>query len=210
MAEAGDVVSICQLCRWFDVPRRMFYYRQVKQKPNVNELLAARIKQFIEAHSYAGYRTIAHSLGLNRNTVQRINRLKGWQVKQRPVGFRPRARSMSSVAASPNERWSTDMTRVWCGQQDRWAALSVVMDCHTREILGWRLTRNGNSKAAEATLEDALIGRFGSLARLTRPLTLRSDNGLVFNLTAFHGDRAALRHAAGIHTAAHATAERHD
>lgn len=91
MAEAGDVVSICQLCRWFDVPRRTFYYRRVKQKPRVNELLAARIKQFIEAHSYAGYPTIAHNLGLNRNTVQRINRIKGWQVRQRPVGFRPRA-----------------------------------------------------------------------------------------------------------------------
>ncbi len=65
MAEAGDVVSICQLCRWLDVPRRTFYYRQVKQKPKVNELLAARIKQFIEGHSYAGYRTIAHNLGLS-------------------------------------------------------------------------------------------------------------------------------------------------
>lgn len=185
MAEAGDVVSICQLCRWFDVPRRTFYYRQVKQKPKVNELVAARVKQFIERESYAGYRTIAHGLGLNPKTVQRINQLKGWQVKQRPVGFRPRARSMPSVAAAPNERWSTDMTRVWCGQQDRWAALSVVMDCHTREILGWRLTRNGNAKAAEATLEDALINRFGSLARLAKPLTLRSDNGLVFTSKRF-------------------------
>ena len=73
----------------------------------------------VEAHSNAGYRTITHSLGLNRNTVQQINWLKGWQVKQLPVGFRPRARSMLSVEASPNERWSKDMTRVWCGQKDR-------------------------------------------------------------------------------------------
>ena len=36
-------------------------------------------------------------------------------------------------------------------------------------------------KVAEATLEDALIGRFWTLARRrARPLTLRSDNGLVF------------------------------
>jgi putative transposase len=75
--------------------------------------------------------------------------------------------------------------RVWCGQQDRWVALTAVMDCHTREILGWRLTRNGNAKAAEATLEDALIGRFGSLARLAQPLVLRSDNGLVFTSKRF-------------------------
>ncbi len=136
MAQAGDRVSVSQLCRWFGVPRRIFYYRQVKHRPKVNEVLAGRIKQFIEQHSYAGYRTIAHNLGLNRNTVQRINQLKGWQVRQRSIGFRPRARSMPSEAASPNERWSTDMTRVWCGPNDRWSALSAVMDCHTREILG--------------------------------------------------------------------------
>ena len=185
MAEDGDKVSVCQFCRWFAVPRRTVYYKAVKQAPRVNELLAARIKALIEAEPYAGYRTIAHLLGLNRNTVQRINRLKGWQVRTRPIGFRPRARSMPSVASRPNERWSTDMTRVWCGQQDRWVALTAVMDCHTREILGWRLTRSGNAKAAEATLEDALIGRFGSLARLAQPLTLRSDNGLVFTSRRF-------------------------
>ena len=42
MAEAGDVVSICQLCRLFDMPRRTFHYRQVKQKPKVNEVLAGQ------------------------------------------------------------------------------------------------------------------------------------------------------------------------
>ena len=34
-------------------------------------------------------------------------------------------------------------------------------------------------------MEDALIGRFGSLARLAKPLTLRSDNGLVFTSKRF-------------------------
>ena len=102
MAEAGDKVSISQLCTWFEVPRRTVYYRAIKTRPRVNELLATRIKQLIEKESYAGYRTIAHLLGLNKNTVQRINRIKGWQVRTRPIGFRPRARSMPSVASRPN------------------------------------------------------------------------------------------------------------
>jgi len=78
MAEAGDKVSVRQLCTWFEMPRRTVYYKPVKSGPRVNELLAARIKQVIERESYAGYRTIAHALGLNKNTVQRINRIKGW------------------------------------------------------------------------------------------------------------------------------------
>ena len=33
---------------------------------------------------------MAHLLDFNKNTVQRIFQLKGWQVKKRPIGFRPR------------------------------------------------------------------------------------------------------------------------
>lgn len=80
------------------VVRRAPSHILLPAREKVNELLATRVKQVIERESYAGYRTIAHALGLNPKTVQRINRIKGWQVKQRPVGFRPRARSMPSVA----------------------------------------------------------------------------------------------------------------
>jgi putative transposase len=59
--------------------------------------------------------------------------------------------------------------------------LAVVIDCCTREILGWRLSDNGSSKTAEAALEEALIYRLGALGRVHSPLALRSDNGLVFS-----------------------------
>ena len=187
MAEEGTPVSIEKLCRWFGLPRRTYYYRPVKSAPKVNEILARRIRGLIEEMPTAGYRTVAWLLGLNKNTVQRIFQLKGWQVRRRPAGKRPRAVSMPSVAERPDERWSTDMARVWCGERDRWATLTLVMDRCTREILGWRLSRRGNAKAAEAALEEALINRFGALARLAEPLILRSDNGLVFCSFRFSG-----------------------
>ncbi|WXS19704.1 DDE-type integrase/transposase/recombinase (plasmid) [Salmonella enterica subsp. enterica serovar Infantis] len=62
----------------------------------------------------------------------------------------------------------------------RWCALTLVIDCHTREALGWRLSPSGNAKSAEAALEEALITRYGALGRAQDPITLRSDNGLVF------------------------------
>ncbi|BEV16223.1 integrase core domain-containing protein [Herbaspirillum sp. DW155] len=58
--------------------------------------------------------------------------------------------------------------------------LALVIDCHTRELLGWHLSRSGKSKTAESALEQALIARYGSLERVTAPFLLRSDNGLVF------------------------------
>ena len=130
LADEGNVVFLSQLCRWFNMPRRTFYYHPVKKEPAVNEAIATRIKQFIDKNPEAGYRT-----------VQRIFQLKGWQVRKNPRDFRPRVKSFPSVAPQPNQRRLTDLARVWCGQ-NRWCTLALVMDCCTREILGWRLSRS--------------------------------------------------------------------
>lgn len=135
----GVAVPLTKLCAWFGVPRRTVYYRPTKAAPKIDPAFARPIKALIEAEPSFGYRTVAWLLGLNKNTVQRIFRLKGWQVRKRPVGARPRIEAMPSVAQAPNERWSTDLCRVWTGK-DRWATLALVMDCHTRELLGWHLS----------------------------------------------------------------------
>lgn len=75
----GIHVSIAQLCRWFEQPRRTVYYRPTKSAPKVKPELAEPIKALIEAESSFGYRTVAGLLEMKKNTVQRIFQLKGWQ-----------------------------------------------------------------------------------------------------------------------------------
>lgn len=175
----GIAVSISQVCRWLGIPRRTVYYRPSRKAPAIQERFYGPIKRMIEEHPSFDYRTVAHLLNFNKNTVQRIFQLKRWQVMKRPIGFRPRVQAMPSVAKLPNERWSTDLCRVWAGR-DGWSTLALVMDCHSRELLGWHLSRSGRSKTAESALEQALIARFGTLGRVPRTFLLRSDNGLVF------------------------------
>ena len=175
----GITVPITKLCAWFGVPRRTVYYRGVKAPPKIDPAFERPIKKMIEENPSFGYRTVAWLLGFNKNTVQRIFRLKGWQVRKRPIGARPRIEALPSVAEAPNERWSTDMARVWAGK-DGWATLALVMDCHTRELLGWHLSRSGKASTAASALEHALIARFGTLGKVETPFLLRSDNGLVF------------------------------
>ena len=55
-----------------------------------------------------------------------------------------------------------------------------MIDCHTRELLGWHLLQSGKASTAQAALEQALITRFGTLGRVPESFLLRSDNGLVF------------------------------
>jgi putative transposase len=180
MAAEGTPISVTQACRWAGLSRRSWYYQPSKKRPQVNEVLAQRVKRVIDDLPYAGYRTVSWLLGENKNTIQRIFQLKGWQVRKRRSGMRPRVQALPSVADRPNERWATDLARVWCGPVHRWCALAIVMDCHTREALGWRLSPSGSARVAEAALEEALINRYGALGRAQDDITLRSDNGLVF------------------------------
>ena len=99
-------------------------------------------------------------------------------MRKRPVGFRPTIQSLPSVAKALNERWATDMCRVWTGR-DRWTTMALVIDCHGRELLNWHLSCGGRSRTAESTLEQALIARFGTLGRVPARFLLRSDNALV-------------------------------
>jgi putative transposase len=160
----GWVVSVSQLCRWFGVPRRTVYYRPTKALPKVRPELAEPIKALIEQQPSFGYRTVAGLLGMNKNTVQRIFQIKGWQVRKRAIGHRPRIEALPSVATAPDQHWTTDLCRVW-GGRDGWLTLALVIDCHSRELRGWQLSSSGSTTTAAAALEQVLISRYGGLGR---------------------------------------------
>ena len=179
LKDDGYEVSISKLCQWFGVARRSVYYKPTKAPPTVKPELAEPIKAMIEEEPSFGYRTVASLLDMNKNTVQRIFQIKGWQVRKRAIGNRPRVEALPSVATAPDLRWATDLCRIW-GGRDGWLTLALVIDCHTRQLLGWHLARSGKASTAVAALEQALITRYGTLGRVPVPFLLRSDNGLVF------------------------------
>lgn len=80
----------------------MVYYCPTKAPPKVQEALAAPVKAPIEARPSFGYRTVAGLLGMNKNTVQRIFPVKGWQVRKRPIDQRSSIQALPSVAATPD------------------------------------------------------------------------------------------------------------
>lgn len=175
----GITVSIAKLRHWFDVPRRTVYYKPVKSPPKLDPQFVAPIKALIEESPSFGYRTVAHLLGFNKNTVQRVFQLMGWQGPQ--AAHRVQAsdpgiavsgyQAQRALVAGPVPRLAG---------RDGWAALALVIDCHTQELLGWHLSRSGKACTAGSALEHALIAGFGTLGRVPAPFLLRSDNGLLF------------------------------
>ena len=80
-------------------------------------------------------------------------------MRKRPTGMRPRIEAVHSVAKVPHERWSTDLCRGWAGR-DSWITLALVIDCHSREPLGWHMSRSGKATTADSALEHAVMGWF--------------------------------------------------
>lgn len=111
-ADEGVTVSMTKLCQWFGIPRRSAYYRSQRSAPKVQPRFVEPIKAMIEENPSFCFRTVAHLLNFNKNTVQRIFQLKSWQVKERSLSFRPRIEALPSLAMQPNERWSTDLCRL--------------------------------------------------------------------------------------------------
>jgi putative transposase len=180
--------SMAQLCRALEVPRSTAYHlpRRDERTPRIDVELRDRIKWIIESFPTFGIRRVwawlkfRMGLTVNRKKVARIMRRQGWTMKQRRQGLRPRVEIKRSVAEKPNQRWSTDIALVFCGARDGWCSFVAVMDCCTRELLGWELAHTARAKTAERALEMALIERFGWTHGAPAGLVVRSDNGLVF------------------------------
>lgn len=180
----GIVVPLSKRCAWFGAPRRTVCYTPAKSAPKVDPRFAGPIKAMIERESSFGYRTVAWLLGFNKNTVQRIIfQIRGWQVRKRPIGMRPRIAAVPSVAVrrcraqralvgGPLPGLGGPRRLDDAGPRDR---RPHTIDGHTRELPGWQPSRSGKATTAASALEHALISRFGTLGKVAQESLLRSE-----------------------------------
>ncbi len=78
--------------------------------------------------------------------------------------------------ARPNEAWQIDMTSFQLSDLTP-VFLVTVIDCCTREIVGWNLDRRCRAAEWTSALRTALEARELTTKARTAGLTLRSDNG---------------------------------
>lgn len=139
----------------------------------------------IDAKPQAGVLTFHWTLNrgrpkrVNIKAVRRIMKIKGWILKKRPKGMRPRVEGWASKTSKPDVRGASDMSH-FITLRDDWCHITAVFDSCDRSIVGWRVTKSGKAKVAAAALEDAIIKSCRKAG-----LKLRSDNGLFFALVTF-------------------------
>ena len=145
--------------------------------------LRAKVRELCDAprHRTFGYRRIRSMLHrrfdilLSLKTVRRIMREEGLsrpRIWHRPM--RPK-RIEKARPKRPNECWQIDMTSFQLSDLTP-LYLVVLIDCFTREIVGYNLDRRCRAKEWVAAARTALEQR-GISREEAKELTLRSDNG---------------------------------
>jgi len=76
-------------------------------------------------------------------------------------------------ASRPNQKWTTDITYIWVG--DQWLYLATVMDLFSRAIVGWSL----NDSMTEQLVTDALSMAF-TRRDIEPGLIVHSDRGVQY------------------------------
>ncbi len=134
-----------------------------------------------DRHRTYGYRRIhailrRDGIHINRKTVLKIMRENG--LTQPKVWRRPkRARRVEKMSPQgPNQSWQIDMTSF---QLSSCATLFLVavIDCFTRQILGWTLSRRCRASEWTSAVRMALDSSGLGARDKAKGLTLRSDNG---------------------------------
>jgi len=137
-----------------------------------------------------GYRRVTwwlrrkEGLRANRKRVLRVMREQGLLVPSRRLRARRRKEWGRVEVSRPNQIWPAELTKIWAGPAVGGAYLVSVIDCCTREIVGWDLSNRCRSEEALAAVEQAVLDRLPAGSR-GAGLTLATDDGTQFASTRF-------------------------
>lgn len=150
-----------------------------------NQELLEQIKAIKIDHPLWGYRRIwsylkyRQGITVNKKRVyllmkehnMLVTKLVRLKAKRGPIKPKP-------VANHPNQFWGIDMTKIKLASWG-WLYLCVVLDWHTKEIVGYSLSLRSKTEDWLDALEMAVNNRFpnGIQANLKEQLFLISDNG---------------------------------
>jgi putative transposase len=153
------------------------------RRPPAQGSVDAAIVEVAKANPTDGYRIVTAWVGrklgraVNRKRVLRVLReqkliqRRGREPKRRRPGF--------FMVERPGQLWHLDMTSIWVAEHG-WIYLNAIIDCCTREIVGWELSLRCRAKEAIVVIERAVTEQ--AIARGT--LTLGTDNGSAFTARA--------------------------
>ena len=180
--------ALATVARVMQVSRQALYRtpkpRRLPQQRPLSDPIEQAIVELAQANQTDGYRMVTAfvrrrlGVAVNRKRVLRVMRERKLIQRRRPLARRKRPGFF--IVERPRQLWQLDMTSVWVAEHG-WCYLNAIIDCCSREIVGWSLELRCRADEAIAVVDRA-VALHG-----IRPgeLVLGSDNGSAFTARRF-------------------------
>jgi len=166
-------LSIQRMCQLAGISRASFYRHWEKEEPTAAEMeLRHAMQRLAMAHRHYGYRRITVLLRrkgfmVGPKKVRRLMREDNLLAIRRRkfvvttdsdhnFGVYPNLAQYLELS-DINQLWVADMTYVRL--QEEFVYLAVVLDAHSRRVIGWAVSRAMNSHLVVEALEKAIANR---------------------------------------------------
>ena len=174
----GKKANKTKLAKNLGICRQSLYYKP--KLPAKDLALKKQIEEVLVENKAYGHKRIAIHLGINRKRILRVMKLFDLSPARKPR-IPAKINDLNQKESkklnllkefslnSPSQIWASDFTYLPYFN-NKFLYLATIIDCFTKEIIGWSLSSKHNSTLIENALTDALSKR-------KRPKILHSDQG---------------------------------
>jgi transposase InsO family protein len=101
-----------------------------------------------------GHRRVGRLMRQNGISVVRTRKHKVTTDSDHKFNVAPNLLDRDFAAEQPNQKWAGDISYVWT--REVWLYLAVILDLHSRRVIGWKLCTKMKADDVTATLNLAL------------------------------------------------------
>ena len=104
-----------------------------------------------------GHRRVGRLMRENGLKVVRTRKYKATTDSNHRFNIAPNRLNQNFIAKRPNQKWAGDISYIWT--REGWSYLSVVLDLHSRRVIGWATSNRLKVDLAMRALDNAIALR---------------------------------------------------
>ena len=175
--EQRGAFPVDRLCRVMNVsPRglRAFRSRPASRRQHMDMVVLAHIKEQsrLSLGSYGrprmteelkevgvdvGHRRVGRLMRENGIVVERTRKFKATTDSDHTFNIAPNLLDRDFTAERPNQKWAGDISYIWT--REGWLYLAVILDLHSRRVIGWAVSNRMKRDLAIRALKMAIALR---------------------------------------------------
>ena len=104
-----------------------------------------------------GHRRVGRLMRQNGISVVRTRKHKVTTDSDHKFNIAPNLLDRDFMANAPNQKWAGDISYIWT--REGWLYLAVILDLHSRRVIGWAVSNRIKRDLAIQALEMAIVFR---------------------------------------------------